>query len=151
MTKLTPLASSRDKSQVCGATQESHSILEEQSRFPSRECENMPRTGQCHRGVSPQHHRSTHFKSMLPLLHVGLQGGSGTWLQVLRQGAETKIWSRLSATQEAMAGLGKWGPMFEFLFTATTWTHTDTHRHRHTHTHTKEEIQTFNIEKIWMC
>lgn len=59
----------------------------------------------------------------------------------------------LSATQDTMAGLAKWRPMAKFWCTATTcktWTHMYTHTHTHAYTQ-KEKVQTFNVEKIWMC
>lgn len=64
-----------------------------------------------------------------------------------------QTWPHLSAAKDAMAGLGNWGPKAEFWHTATTcktWTQMYTHTQTHAYTQ-KEKIQTFNVEKIWMC
>jgi len=74
-------------------------------------------------------------------------------LSASTSGVEVQTWPCLSASPEATAGLGNWGLMPEFRCTATTcktWTHMYTHTQIHAHTQ-KEKIQTFNVEKIWMC
>lgn len=53
-----------------------------------------------------------------------------------------QTWPHLSATKDAMAGLGNWGSKAEFWHTATTcktWTQMYTHTHTDTRVHTERK------------